>query len=332
VRAETGPHALIVGATTLGELAYDGAGVGGVAAAALGGSGFSVRAEVGHVRDAGHRAAGVLAAGAMAGMESPHSVLLMLCDGLSGNPHEVVGGAYSVLGAAVPLVGGFAGDDLSHRKTFQFCNETIFEDAVIGVALGSDAPIGIGVAHGWQRTDPPMIVTRSDGVRVFELENEPALDVLLRRHGKTGGAAADLFSGPEQMYALGLSRRSGEDIRVIHAGDDRDRAVWGLADIPQGALCWLMEGGSRALIDGAKQSCAEALDGLDGKTLLGVLAFDCGGRRGALGVDGVQEEMAAMRSVLGSTPYAGFYGLGEIARVRGALGTHALSLVTVALA
>ena len=29
-----------------------------------------------------------------------------------------------------------------------------------------------------------------------------------------------------------------------------------------------------------------------------------------------------MRTVLGSTPFAGFYTAGEIAGVRGALGTH----------
>ncbi len=39
-----------------------------------------------------------------------------------------------------------------------------------------------------------------------------------------------------------------------------------------------------------------------------------------------------MRTVLGNTPYAGFYGLGQIARVRGALGTPALTLVTLAVA
>ena len=116
-------------------------------------------------------------------MTSPHSVLIMLCDGLAGAPHEVVRGAYSVLGAAVPLVGGFAGDDQGLQQTYQFFNETIFEDAVIGVALGSDAPIGIGMAHGWHRLDPPMIVTRSSGGRIYELDDEPALDVLLRRNG-----------------------------------------------------------------------------------------------------------------------------------------------------
>ena len=47
VRAEAGEEATIVGSTTLGEVAYDGASVGGVAVAALGGDGFTVRTEVG---------------------------------------------------------------------------------------------------------------------------------------------------------------------------------------------------------------------------------------------------------------------------------------------
>jgi hypothetical protein len=331
VRGEVG-DATVVGCTTFGELAHDGAGFGGVSVAALGGEGFAVRTHVAHIRDLGHREAGVAAAGAMAGMTKPHSALIMLCDGLSGAPHEVVRGAYSVLGAAVPLVGGFAGDDRGPTRTYQFFDETILEDAVIGVALGSDAPIGVGIAHGWHRLDPPMIITRSSGGRIYEMDDEPALDVMLRRAGKDGGTAADLFHDVQTVPPIGLSRRSGEDIRVMSDADDEDRSVSGLADVPQGALCWLMEADQESMLEGARQSCAEALEGLHGKTPLGVLAFDCGGRRGRLGPEGVQREIEAMRTVLGSAPFAGFYTAGEIARIRGALGTHALTLVTVALA
>jgi hypothetical protein len=329
VREEAGPDATVVGATTLGELAYDGVSVGGVAIAALGGEGFRVRTAVGHISDLGHREAGAVAAGAMAGLSSPHSALIMLCDGLAGQPHEVVRGAYSVLGAAVPLVGGFSGDEPGHRRTYQFHDETVFSDAVIGIALGSDAPIGIGLGHGWKRRDAPMIVTKSSADRIYEIDDEPALDVLLRRTGAAD--AGELFTGTS-MLAIGLSRRSGEDLRVLHAADEDDRSVRGLADVPQGALFWLMDGDQEAMVGGAVQSCAEALDGLGGKTPLGVLAFDCGVRRGRLGADGMEREMAAMRIALGNTPYAGFYTTGEIARVRGALGTHALTIVTLALA
>jgi hypothetical protein len=229
----------------------------------------------------------------------------------------------------VPLVGGFSGDEPGHRRTYQFHDETVFSDAVIGIALGSDAPIGIGLGHGWKRRDAPMIVTKSSADRIYEIDDEPALDVLLRRTGAAD--AGELFTGTS-MLAIGLSRRSGEDLRVLHAADEDDRSVRGLADVPQGALCWVMDGDPGALIAGAADSCAEALEGLGGRAPLGVLAFDCAGRRSKLGLDGMQQEMAAMRDVLGGTPYAGFYTTAEIARVRGALGTHHLTLVTLALA
>jgi hypothetical protein len=329
VRDEAGADAIIVGCTGFAEMANDGASVGGVAVAALGGPGFTVRAHVAHISAAGHRAAGAAAAGAMAGVPSPHSALIMLCDRLSGDPHEVVRGAYSVLGAAVPLVGGFAGD---LTQTAQFFNETIHEDAVIGIALGSDAPIGIGMAHGWHRLGEPMIITKSSGNRIFEIDDEPALDVMLRHNGAVGGKAADIFRYPETLQLLGLSRRSGEDIRALDAGDDVNRSVWGGADFPQGALCWRMGGDHDSLIKGAVASCTEALGGLGGRPPLGVLAFDCDGRRSQLGPDGTHEEIRAIGAALGDTPFAGFYTAGEIARVRGALGTHHLTLVTLALA
>src|SRR4051812_17498025 len=100
--------------------------------------------------------------------------------------------------------------------------------------------------------------------------------------------------------------------------------------MPQGALCWLMDGEYDALIAGASESCAEAVAGLDGTTPLGVFTFDCGGRRGWLGEDGVREEVDGIRATLGpDVPFAGFYTMGEIARVRGSYGTHALTLVTL---
>jgi small ligand-binding sensory domain FIST len=93
-----------------------------------------------------------------------------------------------------------------------------------------------------------------------------------------------------------------------------------------------MGGDHDSLIQGAVDSCQEALNGLEGRPPLGVLAFDCDGRRNKLGPEGAQEGVEAMGRTLGNTPFAGFYTAGEIARVRGALGTHHLTLVTLALA
>ncbi|GAA0479911.1 histidine kinase [Paractinoplanes deccanensis] len=331
VRAEAGPDAEIVGCTTMGELGSAGVTDGGLAVAALGGDGFTVRVRVAPINRSDPRAAGAAAAEAMHGLHDEHQVLILLCEGLSGRPHEIVRGAYSHLGATVPLVGGFSADDRRFKQTFQFYGDEVLSGVVIGLALGSDGPIGVGVAHGWRRTEPPMVVTKSHGPHIYQLDGEPALDVLLRRNN-FDGSAEEFFDRGRQLQPLGLSRRSGEDIRVIHAGDDEERSVWGTADVPQGALVWLMEGDRQALLDGTAWSCGEAVARLDGLPPLGVLAFDCGGRRAGLIEGGLDEEMRAMHAALGDAPFAGLYTLGEIARVRGALGMHHLTLVTLALA
>ena len=70
---------------------------------------------------------------------------------------------------------------------------------------------------------------------------------------------------------------------------------------------------------------------LDGETAVGVLAFNCIGRRGILGDDGIRRGGRADRRVLGEAPFAGFYTLGEIARTRGVNAVHSQTLVALAL-
>jgi hypothetical protein len=331
VRGEAGPGVLIAGSTTTGELGSEGMTEGGVAIAALGGDGFTVRARMARIKEHGQRATGALVAEALHGMHDEHKVLIMLCDGLAGSPHEIVRGAYSVVGATVPLVGGFGGDDIRFSKTFQLYDDHVLTGAVVGVALGSDAPIGIGIAHGWHRVEPPMIVSRSQGAHIYQLDGDPALGVLLRRNDFSG-TAEEFFRHHRNLQPLGLSRRNGEDIRVIHAGNDAEGSVWGTADVPQGSLVWQMRADRHDLVEGARQSCGDAMAHLEGLAPLGALAFDCAGRRAGLVGGGIDEEIEVMRTELQDAPFAGFYTTGEIARVRGASGLHHLTLVTVVLA
>src|SRR4051794_11087758 len=78
----------------------------GVTVAALGGEGLSVSTAVvdaaGGLREAGAEAAACI--GDVADRE--HQALLLFVDARYGDPQDVVRGAYSVVGAGVPLVGG----------------------------------------------------------------------------------------------------------------------------------------------------------------------------------------------------------------------------------
>src|SRR5450755_2008374 len=337
VRSEAGDVPL-VGCSGLAQLAESGPAEPAVVVSVLGGEGFEVRVTSAPDVSAGQRVAGEHVAGIVEGLTSEHTLLLLLADGLAGEQHELVRGAYSVIGATVGLAGGCAADDYLYKQTFQFIGDAsgvrVLSDAVVAAAIGSDAPISVGVAHGWRKVGKPMVATRSAGGSVYTLDGEPALDVFAERMGSTRAMAADgkAFQLFALKHPLGMSRRSGEDIRVIHGGDVEDGSITCLADVPQGALLWIMETDRPGLVSSVDDAYAEAVNGLDGAAPLGFLAFDCGVRYLILETDGIREEVARFAERAPGVPFAGFYTMGEIARTRGARGMHHLTLVLVAFA
>ena len=263
---------------------------------------------------------------------------LMIVDGLTREQHELVRGAYSVLGASVPMVGGCSADNVEYVLTNQFHGTGAaverLVDSIVAVGLGSNAPIGIGIAHGWAKQGDPMVVTSSDGGEVFLIDDEPALDVYLRRIGAGRSLIddGDAFRAAVFDHPLGMSRRSGEDIRVVHSADRERGSLLCLADVPQGALVWTMTTGADALVAAAGRSCEMAVDGLGGQPPLGVVVFDCGARKLKLGEDKLSAEQAAIATAAAGAPFGGFYTFGEIARTRGSRGMHHLTVVSLALA
>jgi hypothetical protein len=325
----------LIGCSTAGEICTDGPGDAGVVVTALGGPGFDVAtaaacAAEGRLRDAGAEVARCLDALP----DKPHRVLLLLTDGLAGDQSEIVRGAYRVVGAEVPLVGGCAGDGLRMEGTFQLHDGEVLRHAVVAAAIASDAPLGIGVSHGWRRVGDPMVVTRSEGNRVHLLDDAPALDVYLQRLGAPPAAWNDpqAFTLFALTHPLGISRRSGEEVRFVAGADFNDRSLQCIAQVPQGGLAWIMEGDDASVLEATDAACHDALAALDGRPPIGFVAFDCIARRGVLGEPGIRAEVDRIAGFASGAPVAGFYTYGEIARTHGISGFHNQTLVVLAVA
>lgn len=333
-RASAGPGTTIVGGTTFGEITPAGVSEAGVTVIALGGSGITVKTAISRDAMGRQRQAGIEVASAVGRTDRAHQVLLMIPDGGLDQQHEIVRGAYSVVGAGVPMAGGCTADP-GTLKTHQFYGDhsgvEVLSGSVIAVLIGSDGPIGIGMAHGWRRTGEPMSLTRSEETRIYEFDHEPALDVYLRRVGADPSTAADLHAvgAVANYHPFGLARRSGEDIRIIYSVDPTDRSMTCFADVPQGALVWLMETDRQSLIDSGRQSCLQAVAGLEKAQPIGVVVFNCGVRKIILEEDVCKEIAKIVESAQGAA-VAGYYSMGEVARIRGARGMHHLTSVAVA--
>lgn len=335
VRARSGDVPLI-GCSTAGEIATAGPRDASVVVAALGGDGFAVEIAVATEASRDLRAAGAHVARCVPDRpDLPHKVLLLLTDGLAGDQQLVVRGAHGVLGASVPLVGGCAGDDLKMTRTYQLHGDRVLTDAVVAAGIASEAPLGIGVRHGWRRVGEPMLVTSSAGNYVYSLDDRPALDVYLEHLGVDEPDDTDQegLARLALTHPLGLSRPSGEDqVRFIGGGDFVDRSLACIAEVPQGALVWIMQGDARSVLEATDAAGGDSLGALDGRAPLGMLAFDCIARRGVLGEDGLSAEIDRLARLASGAPVAGFYTYGEIARTRGVRGFHNQTLVVLSIA
>jgi hypothetical protein len=335
IRSVVSDDVPLIGCSTAGEIATAGPGATGVVVVAVGGEGFSVTTRAatnasGRLRQASAEAA----ACALENDERPHQVLLMLTDGLGGDQQEVVRGAYGVVGGQVPLVGGCAGDDLQMQRTFQLYGSDVLEDAIVCASLMSDAPIGIGVQHGWQPVGEPFVVTSSADNRVFTLDGQPALDAYLERLKPPAEVANDpqAFTLFAMTHPLGVRRRDTAEVRFIAEANFEDRSLGCIAEVPTGGLAWIMQGDLDSVLTATDDACRSALEDLGEAHPLGLIAFDCIARRGVLGEEGIQQEVARIAAHAGGAPVAGFYTYGEIARVRGSNGFHNQTLVVLAIA
>ncbi|WP_432491016.1 FIST signal transduction protein [Kineococcus gypseus] len=323
--------AAVVGTSTATVFARGGQEAADVVVTAVGGPGLSARSAVSTAADPYER--GAQAVAACGGAERAHSTVLLLPSGTDGQQQAVVRGAYSELGPSVPLVGGGSDGDVPGRRTWQLHGREVVEDGLVVVRLDTDRPLGVGTGHGLARVGEPMVVTDSDGLTVRGLDGRPALDAYLERLGVDAGAGLDAAALAPLGFAhpLALVRRRREEVRTVVAVDPAERTLAFVSEVPQGSLVSVMGGGQDDMLGGAVSACADAVAGLGGGEVAGMVVFSCIARRELLSHEGrLGEARAALEAAAGPEVVLN-YSCGEIARVSGAAGCHNQTVVALAL-
>jgi hypothetical protein len=258
--AEAGPAA-VVGATTVGaftseaQLQY-----GCVAAyiAATDGLTFGVS----HVERDDSDIAGCTRRAAetardRAGEELEHSVLMLLCDGLTPDQREMARGAYEVTSAVVPLVGGAAGDDLHWQATYTFGEGRVLSNGLVAVWINSPTAMAVSVDHGWRPFGKPMLVTRAEGAVIYELDGRPALEAYVSERGAALKEDARSFGEKCMERPIGLPNAQGRyDLRQVHQTVEGGGIVFSTG-VPEQTVVQVMATDEESLLEGAR-AAAEA--------------------------------------------------------------------------
>lgn len=237
---------------------------------------------------------------------------ILLSQGVDVNGSDLIAGTVSVLGRAIPLTGGLAGDYGAFKQTWSLLDGRISDRMMLAIGLYGDAlRFSHGSFGGWHSFGPARQATRTSGNVLYELDGKPALDIYktyLGDYAKDLPASGLLFP----FALLADDHQESGLIRTLLAVDEANGSLTLAGDIPEGGYVRLMHASTEALVDGA-EAAAEAAKGLldTPGAALGLLV-SCIGRKLVMG-DQVDEEVEAVAAVFGQgCVLAGFYSNGEI--------------------
>jgi hypothetical protein len=176
VRSVSG-DTLLVGSSTAGEISTEGPlKKNGLVVMALASETIEFFAAVGTPVSANPREAGKKAAEEVRKLAGDKlKAFIMIPDVLKGNGADIVRGVLDALGEHFPVVGGASGDDFQFKQTYQYLNDKVYSDSIVGLGLTGEFKIGIGVKHGWIPVGAPMRVTKSEGGVLHEVNGKPAI-------------------------------------------------------------------------------------------------------------------------------------------------------------
>jgi hypothetical protein len=308
------PGARIVGCSTGGQICGDELFDDEITGLALSFDRTEIRLVHEEAADAGQS----FACGAAIGkkLASPDlACIFVLSDGLHVNGSRLVAGISSIVGTNVPLTGGLAGDGAAFDVTLVGADFAPRAHVVAAVGFyGQAVRIGHGSAGGWDQFGPRRRVTRSSGNVLFELDNEPALDLYERYLGNdAAGLPSTALLFPLRIYDP--AKPEQDIVRTILGVDHAARSMTFAGDVPEGWVAQLMRGNFDRLAAGAAQAAREAQALLDAANHGGdqvALLVSCIGRRLLMGQNTLDEVEAAGAELSRQTKRIGFYSYGEI--------------------
>jgi hypothetical protein len=307
------PEAHIVGCSTGGQILGDEVFDDEIAAVALSFRATRLRlasegvAAAGFSRRAGEALGRKLAAEDL-------SAIFVLSDGLNVNGSDLVAGIAGMVGSAVPVTGGLAGDGPRFQATLVGADGPPRDHLVAAVGFYGDAvQIGFGSAGGWDVFGPRRRVTRSSGNVLYELDGEPALDLYERYLGEEDakGLPSTALLFPLRVYEP--DRPDHDIVRTILSIDREARSMTFAGDVPEGWVAQLMRGHFDRLAAGAATAARKAVG--DAHPPAGeqvALLVSCIGRRLLMGQSTADEVEATAPELGDNVKRIGFYSYGEI--------------------
>ncbi|MBJ2175408.1 FIST C-terminal domain-containing protein [Aureibaculum sp. A20] len=241
--------------------------------------------------------------------------IYVISEGSFVNGSELTKGMNAATDNNILITGGLCGDAARFEKTLASYNEAPKEGEIVAIGFyGETLEVTFSIYGGWTPFGPERIVTKSEANVLFELDNQPALDL----YKKYLGEKSKELPGSALLYPLNVKSNDEKQsiVRSILNIDEDNNAVILAGDIPENSKVQLMMTHVDNIANASERAAKQALELRQNKPELALLV-SCIGRKLVLD-QRVEEEIEEVLNVVGTeTVLSGFYSYGEIAPFHG---------------
>lgn len=208
--------------------------------------------------------------------ETNKKTVLTLVDGLTSNIATFLSEIHNVLGNTVNFIGGGAGSLSLVQRPCVFTNQGLFQDAAIVCFL--DYQSKMGVRHGWQQLEGPIVATRTDKNIIHELNWQNAFEVYssVVNADSTTSIGTENFFDIAKGYPFGIFKEDSENIVRDPISVDENGALICVGEVPENTVLYILKGDREALIASARKAVEDTLTPTDDSSeIVDTLIVDC---------------------------------------------------------
>lgn len=227
---------------------------------------------------------------------------------------EIIAGIEAGIGNNATVFGGMAGDDLALREPFVFTHGNSSTTGLVALIIDEDKISIKGIATcGWKPIGITKTITKSIGNVVYTIDDQPALDLVIKYLGLTMDQESTNSSTVVNLgayYPLQLERENAPPVmRTAMLGNVEDRSLICAGKVPQGAKVRFSLPPDFDVIDTVVEECTALKNETEADA---VIVFSCISRHLSFGVM-ISEEIERIQNVW-NAPMAGFFSYGEFGR------------------
>lgn len=240
---------------------------------------------------------------------------ILVSGGISTDGEMIVRGIEDAVGPKVTIFGGLAGDDFTMTGTYVFTNDLYHISGLVALVIDEDHIKIAGLAtSGWQPVGTIRTITRSEGNVVYTIDDQPALDVIVKYMGvnKNLDEMKDVIVNIGSEFPMQLQRENSQPVlRAPLFANKKDRSMVCAGSVPQGSKIRFSLPPEYEVIGQVIEEC-KVLKENEMTKAEAMIMFSCKARHLSLGPM-VSEEIDGIKKVW-NAPMAGFFSYGEMGK------------------